>query len=73
MKHLGVSEIFFEMAEAGFTEHERRNERLVRAVERLLCRGRLYYANDDVEIEHGVSGPFNDDEGRTAAKGESDA
>jgi hypothetical protein len=53
-----------EMQEAGFTRHEMSNQRLRDAAYRLLVRGRLYRFNDADEIEYGVSGPFNDDEGR---------
>ncbi len=56
-----------EMQEAGFTHHEMSNQRLRDAAYRLLVRGRLYRFNDADEIEYGVSGPFNDDEGRANA------
>ena len=54
-----------EMHDAGFTRHEIGNQRLRNAAYRLLVRGRLYRFDDADEIEHGVSGPFNDDERHT--------
>lgn len=56
-----------EMQEAGFTRHEMSNQRLRDAAYRLLVRGKLYRFDDADEIEYGVSGPFNDDEGRANA------
>lgn len=64
-RYCDVTDVLNEMESAGFTQHERNNFRIRNAAERLLCRGRLYQFTDDVEIEHGVSGPFNDDERRT--------
>jgi hypothetical protein len=57
-----------EMNEAGFTHHEMCNQRLRDAAYRLLVRGKLYRFDDADEIEYGVSGPFNDDEGRALSK-----
>ena len=65
-RRLDTMALLGEMDRAGFTRHERNNLRLRNAAERLLLHGRFYYADDDIEIEHGVSGPFNDDERRAA-------
>jgi hypothetical protein len=67
MKRCDTTELLNEMEAAGFTRHERNNPRIRHATERLLCRGRLYLFDDDVSIEHGVSGPFNDDEAAAKA------
>lgn len=49
-----------EMADSGFTKHEINNQRLRNAAYRLLVRGELYRFDDDVRIEYGTIGPFND-------------
>lgn len=51
-----------EMKGEGFTRHEINNQRLREAAYRLLVRGKLYGFDDATEIEHGVSGPRNDNE-----------
>lgn len=63
-----------EMKGAGFTSREISNQRLRDAAYRLLVRGKLYGFDDATEIEHGVSGPFNDNEyiDRAGAKGGND-